>query len=46
MLQYKNIYVLFSNWQEIESQLDEFVDILTQEFLQPDIHGLRKGPSA
>ena len=36
----------FSNWQEIESQLDEFVDILTQEFLQPDIHGLRKGPSA
>ena len=38
--------VLFSNWKEIENQLDEFVEVMIKELLQPEKNGLRKPPGA
>jgi len=35
-----------SNWKEIENQLDEFVEVMINELLQPEKNGLKKPPGA
>ena len=39
-------FFLFSNWKEIENQLDEFVEVMIKELLQPEKNGLKKPPGA
>ena len=42
----KTISLLSSNWKEIEEQLDEFVEVLIKELLQPEKNCLKKPPGA